>query len=128
MVEDKGLCRSERNAMKMDRNLNDDGLGKYAVINLRRLNETCGHTGTFDRWTPAVEQALKTLEEVGALEWGRAGHPDEFFILKLKDKHAQAALYGYAASAETDDAEWAAEVDALALRSGPAHPLCKRPD
>lgn len=114
--------------MKLDRKLTDDGLGKYAVINLRRLNSTNGNTGVFDRWSPEVAQALKTLEDVGALEWGTVNAPDEFFLIKLKDKHAQAALLGYAESAKTEDVEWAEEVAELARRSGPANQWCKSPD
>ena len=114
--------------MKMDRNLNADGLGKYAVINLRKLNATNGNTGVFERWSPEVAQALKTLEDVGALEWGTVGAPDEFFLIKLKDRHARAALFAYAASAEADDLEWAMEVDEMASRSGPANKWCKSPD
>ena len=114
--------------MKMDRNINDDGLGKYAIINLRKLNEICGRQGTFERWTPGVAEALKTLEAVGALEWGCTGSPDEFFLIKLKDRNAMHALMAYHASIYADDPEFAEEVRQLALRSGTFHPLCKRPD
>jgi hypothetical protein len=114
--------------MKMDRNQNTDGCGKYAVINVRKLNEVCGNAGTFDRWTPAVEQALKTLEEVGCLEWGRVGEEDEFFLVKLKDLFAPGALSGYAALADCVDPEWATEVRALQRRAGADSPFCKRPD
>ena len=114
--------------MKMDRNENPDGTGKYAVINLRRLDHLCGHVGTFQRWTPQVAQALKTLEEVGCLEWGRTGADDEFFLIKLKDRHAGAALTAYAQHAEMFDQVWAREVHELAARSGLMHPLCKTPD
>lgn len=114
--------------MKLDRNINDDGLGKYAIINLRKLDELCGHAGIFERWTPAVAQALKTLEEVGALEWGRPGTPDEFFLIKLKDQYAEAGLTGYANEAAKDDAEYAGEVREMASRAGPHSPFCKKPD
>lgn len=113
--------------MKMDRNENLDGVGKYAIINLRKLTEKCDG-GTFRRWSPEVEQALNILESVGVLEWGRTGEADEFFLIKLKDKHAQAPLFAYAASAKVEDPEWAEEIEELARRSGPAHPLCKTPD
>lgn len=114
--------------MKLDRNIADDGLGKYAIINLRKLNETCENPSTFKRWTPEVEAALKTLEGVGVLEWGCVGAPDEFFLVKLKDRHAEAALKGYAESAAVNDPEWAAEVHELAMRSGMNSPYCKAPD
>lgn len=114
--------------MKMDRNENPDGCGKYAVINLRKLNELCAGQGVFDRWTPQIEQAVKTLEEAGALEWGRVGEPDEFFLVKLKDLFAPGALRGYAAMADGVDPEWAAEVRGLLTRAGIDSPFCKRPD
>ena len=115
--------------MDMDRNINDDGCGKYAVINLRRLNELCGHPSTFQRWTPEVEQALKTLEGVGALEWGRVGEQDEFFLVKLKDRHSTPALHAYADShAASGDLEFARAVRDMAHRSGTASPFCKEPD
>jgi hypothetical protein len=115
--------------MKMDRNVNPDGCGKYAILNLRKLDELCGTSGTFDdRWTPAVMDALRTLEEVGALEWGIVGKPDEFFLLKLKDRHAQPALQAYADSIRDRDPEFAAEVAEMATRAGDASPWCKEPD
>lgn len=120
--------KAEDDTMKMDRNENTDGVGKYAVINLRKLNETCGHAGIFHRWSPEVEQALKTLEDVGALEWGRVGEQDEFFLVKLKDVFAPGALRGYAAMADGVDPEWAAEVREMLPRSGIDSPFCKRPD
>jgi len=114
--------------VKLDRDMNDDGLGKYAIINLRKLNELCSYPSTFERWTPGIAQALRTLEEVGALEWGRTGEQDEFFLIKLKDAHAMHALMAYSADAHKDDPEFAEAVRQMALRSGPFHPMCKRPD
>lgn len=115
--------------MKMDRNINDDGLGKYAVINLRRLNETSGHCSTFERWHPKIAEALKTLDDAGVLEWGRTGEPDEFFLIKLKDINAEHALVAYADQANHNgDKEFAGEVYELARRSGRHNPHCKHPD
>jgi hypothetical protein len=114
--------------MKMDRNVNDDGLGKYALINLRRLNELCGNPGIFQRWTPGVEQALKTLDELGVLEWGSKGEQDEFFVVKLKDINSPGAIAGYANEADKTDNEWADEVRSMLPRAGANSPYCKRPD
>lgn len=86
--------------MKMDRNINPSGLGKYALLNLR----------------------------TNQVQWGRVGEEDEFFVIKLKDKHAKVALQAYAQSAVLDDPEWAEEVYALSERAGPLSPFCKRPD
>jgi hypothetical protein len=86
--------------MKLDRNVNKDGLGKYALINLR----------------------------TNKIEWGRAGEEDEFFVIKLKDVNAHAALRAYAKAARVFDSEFADEIDALAERSGVRSPFAKVPD
>lgn len=103
--------------MKLDRNA-PDGRGKYAVVYLRDLNGA----GSDPR------QALETLREGGFVTMGKTGARDEFFVVMLKDKNAHAALMAYAAEAEADDPEYAAEVRQMAHRAGPYHPDCKRPD
>jgi hypothetical protein len=86
--------------MRLDRNVNPDGRGKYALINLR----------------------------TNQVEWGDKA-ADEFFVLKLKDKYAMTALDAYAQAAELDgNTEWADEIRELAARAGPLHPHCKVPD
>jgi len=114
--------------MKLDRDLNSDGLGKYALLNLRKLNAAAGSPGKNPRWTPEVAQALKTLEEAGALEWGRTGEEDEFFLIKLKDRYARHALEQYAAAVGSNDPEFADAVFELAQRAGHGNPFCKTPD
>ncbi len=103
--------------MKLDRNVNADGRGKYALVRLRTV-EPDGK----------IWWMLKGLEMFGVLDWGDRGKPDEFFIIRLKDEYAQHALRAYAAAAMTDDPEYANEVYELASRSGPASPFCKKPD
>jgi hypothetical protein len=83
--------------MKLDRNVNKDGKGKYALINLR----------------------------TNKVEWGFQGHPDEFFVIKLKDMNAGAALIAYAESCYKHDPEFAQEVMELAKRAGQRNPHCK---
>ena len=113
--------------MQLDRNINEDGCGKYAVINLRRLNDVHSHAGTFHRWSPAIEEALKTLDEAGCLDWGKAGGDSEFFLIRLKDRSAEAALRAYANDAAQYDGVWAAQVADLADVAA-AHPAKKTPD
>jgi hypothetical protein len=84
--------------MKLDRNINASGLGKYAIINLR---------------TNRVERGWK-------------GSPEEFFVIKLKDLGAAAALHAYAASINDYDPELAEQVSVLAVRS--EHMQRKHPD
>lgn len=114
--------------MKLDRDNNTDGLGKYAVLNLRKLDELCHGDGPFQRWTPEVANTLKTLDDVGAIDWGRTGEKDEFFVLKLRDKYAGHALRQYAHVASRDDLEYAHAVLELASRAGENSPFCKTPD
>lgn len=86
--------------MKLDRNVNPNGLGKYALLNLR----------------------------TNKIEWGAVGDPDEFFVIKLKDKCAAAALESYADMAELFGmVEWSTEVRELAARAS-KHPQAKLPD
>lgn len=86
--------------MQLVRNSSEDGRGKYEV------SRTDGR--------PMVDAAQ--------------GGQDEFFVLMLKDRHAQAALRAYAESVRATDPEYAAEVDELASRAGPDSPFCKDPD
>ncbi len=113
--------------MKLDRNLNQDRRGKYALLKLRNVPEP----QPIMEATPnslAISDAIRLLEEAGILDWGIEGTDGEPFVILLKDKYAQSALVAYADAAEADDPEWAMEVRELAARAGPAHPNCKRPD
>ena len=86
--------------MKLDRNINSDGKGKYALINLR----------------------------TNKVEWGVVDSEEEFFVLKLKDRHSMVALIAYANSVREIDQEFADEVLELVARSGPRNQWCKEPD
>lgn len=86
--------------MNMDRNINPNGKGKYALLNLRK----------------------------NTVEWGCVGAENEFFLIKLKDRHAKPALEAYAKSIEATDPQFAAEVRKLAARAGVNSPYCKEPD
>ena len=104
--------------MKLDRNLNPDGRGKYALLKLRNLRD--GDT--------AVDAALRTLDEAGILDWGNT-RESEFFVIRLKDQYADDALFRYALSARMDgEGDYAREVEEMAMRAGVNHPNCKKPD
>ena len=103
--------------MKLDRNINPDGRGKYALLNLRdtdlRLDE--------------IKVRLTEALGPGVLEFGD-NDQTEFFVIKLKDKYAAEALATYASKAREDgQAEYAAEIMELALKAQ-HHPCLKRPD
>ena len=112
--------------MRLDRNINDTGMGKYALLKLRGLSTM--RSGTFESLSPDIVAAFELLESNGILDWGRAGTEAEFFVIRLKDKYAQPALAAYAAAAADDDVEYAQEIMEMAARSGPASPFCKKPD
>ena len=105
--------------MKMDRNLVLGGLGKYTLINLRKLSKT-----------PSDEllNALEVLRKNGIIELGQPNEADEFFVIKLRDINAHAALTGYAVEADKTDPEWANEVREMLPRSGENSFYCKQPD
>lgn len=86
--------------MSLDRNKSKDGVGRYAVIDLRK----------------------------NTVNFGEVGSDGEFFVLMLKDKYSREALLAYAIAAKEDGHEWAEDVFELAKRAGYMHPKCKRPD
>ena len=105
--------------MQLDRNLNGNGIGKYALLNVRRMTA---------KMSPEVQAAIDVLNQAGILEWGHVGEQDEFFVMKLKDVNTPSGLIGYAAKAEETDRELATDVRGMLPRAGANSPFCKRPD
>lgn len=105
--------------MKLDRDINPTGKGKYAVINMRKIPGA--------PQTPE-ELAAAILANPECVEWGCVGARDEFFLIKLKDRYAEAGLKGYAEAACVDDPEYADAVFDLSQRAGLNSPFCKKPD
>jgi hypothetical protein len=109
--------------MKLDLNFNGTGHGKYGLINNRSLS-------LFDEGD-AAHKAIELLESLGILEWGPCGTESEFFVIKLRDVNARAALEACSRSAAAqpdEDLELAVDVTELAERSGGFSPFCKKPD
>lgn len=109
--------------MKLDRNINGNGTGKYALVKLRAQPEN-------DAASLAVARALSVLDQNGMLDYGMSPKT-EFFVIRLKDRYAKAALRGYFNAIEADeegDMEYAAEIDEMQMRAGPDNPFCKKPD
>lgn len=103
--------------MKLDRNINKDGRGKYALLNLRRTNLS-------------LDEIQKRVTEALGGQVIQFGDNDqtEFFVIKLKDAYAAEALFAYADAAEIGgDLEYAEEIRALANKAD-THPLKKFPD
>jgi enamine deaminase RidA (YjgF/YER057c/UK114 family) len=111
--------------MKLDRNLNQNGRGKYGLILNRELV-----TLSQDASAPvaaAIRNAIAILETHGILDWGDTVDT-EFFVVRLRDYYAPGALHGYAARAWADNREYAEEIAEMGARSGANHPNCKKPD
>jgi hypothetical protein len=118
-----------KQAMKLDRNQNDDGKGKYALVRLRKIEEGS-----------EAAALLIRLAELGHVDWGTVGSQDEFFVVKLRDRYAAAAIKGYSDAAsddartEPDEArsrdkfQWAIQVQGLGDRAGILSEHCKDPD
>ena len=107
--------------MKLVRSDSPDGIGKYALLNIEKyIDATAPKT---------LETIISTIHKnPKIIEFGVPHSPDEFFVIKLKDKYARYALLAYAYAAETDDPEYAAEVRYLADRAGTCSSYCKTPD
>lgn len=82
--------------MKLDRNTNPDGRGKYALIQMREISaqQVKDLRADLKRNATAEYQQLTAIP-CAAIHLG--GKPrEQFFVLKYKDRFASAALYAYA--------------------------------
>lgn len=112
--------------MKLDRNIDGTGRGKYGLIDNRKLTEVLATVSPNLR--TVIEEAVAGLEEYGILQWGETGTEHEFFVIKLKDRWAPDALFRYALSARADGfGDYARDVEELADRAA-EHPNRKIPD
>lgn len=109
--------------MKLDRNINPNGAGKYALIKLRAVGE---------RWFNELLEkrsgntlGLDIPVAICAIDLGDSPDTD-FFVIRLRDKHAAPALAAYALSAFRDDPEFGLQVLNMAKRAAeyphPQHP------
>jgi hypothetical protein len=103
--------------MKLDHNTNLEGRGKYALLRLREWPHG---------YSPECQDAFDLLVEANAIDFGDTPET-EFFVVRLKDKYAAAALRAYADAAQEDDPEYAYEIRMLAEKAE-YHPCKRRPD
>ena len=69
--------------MKLDRNTNPTGKGKYAIIKMREIPG--------DPRTPEdLAEAIKVNPQ--CVDFGEEGTDSEFFVIRLKDLYAEHAL------------------------------------
>lgn len=103
--------------MKLDRNANLNEMGKYSLILNRKVTEL---------QSTDVLMMLDRLHELGVIDHG-IKMDDEFFVIRVRDKYASAALRAYANAARAEDPEYALEVDGIVCNAE-SHPARKRPD
>jgi hypothetical protein len=102
--------------MKLDRNLNADGRGKYGLVLNRELASLSENFSNPVKGM--IEEAVTLLTDHGIIDWGDTADT-EFFVMRLRDRYADNGLHGYAAAAREDGNEgYAEEIEALADRAG----------
>jgi hypothetical protein len=74
--------------MKLDRNANPDGRGKYALVKLRQLTHA----------PKEARQAVDMLHGLGLIHYGDEAEGEQFFVMKYKDKFTGPALSAYASA------------------------------
>ena len=88
--------------MKLDRNTNRGGRGKYALVNMRKLipiielGSKCGSCVRLE--DRADLNAFNRLVSRGIITLGNETPGDQFFVMKYKDKFTADGLRAYAMS------------------------------
>lgn len=83
--------------MKLDRNTNPDGTGKYALVNMRKLIPIADANP--EREQSETLRAFDLLLSQGIITLGNEPPGDQFFVMKYKDKFTAPALFAYARAA-----------------------------
>jgi len=116
--------------MSLDRNVTEDDTGKYALIRLDKLRKMIVDDPDFAYYARKLQRPSGGSAEIPTdiIELGKSGSDDEFFVIKLRDKYASAALHAYAVAAWIDgDKELPRNVISLAERAK-NHPNSHKPD
>lgn len=108
--------------MRLTRNTTPEGTCKYALIRLDKLR-SAGYFNTCEMFNMALDWMAEFVE------YGFPKTQDEFFVIKLQDRNARAALLAYAVEAKKNgDNQLASEVNELADRAGDRSEYVKNPD
>ena len=102
--------------MKLDRNTNRGGRGKYALVNMRklvpllerqdRMHASMKKDGTWDGKDVlgsdelALVEAFELLVNRGIVSLGNESPGDQFFVMKYKDKFTADGLSAYSRSVQ----------------------------
>jgi hypothetical protein len=79
--------------MKLDRNVNPNKEGKYALIKVRKIKELSPENYV------TVTEMLDFLHDHGVLQWGNECPDQQFFVMKYGDRFTAPALMAYSQSA-----------------------------
>jgi hypothetical protein len=93
--------------MKLDRNLDPVGRGKYAIVKMRAVKPLVEADPECE-----VAKALRVLLNAGCLEY--CNGENDFFVIRLRDRFAGVALRAYSIAAREHDLEYSNEVQRLA--------------
>jgi hypothetical protein len=74
--------------MKLDRNINKDGRGKYALVNIRELDGFAEDS--------VVRNCFDVLRNSGVITLGNESPGEQFFVMKYKDRFTASGLFAYA--------------------------------
>lgn len=80
--------------MKLDRNVNSDGWGKYALVLMRKLIPIMRHNADNAK-AVAVREAFELLVQEGVIRIGNETPESQFFVLGYGDKFTPPALLAY---------------------------------
>lgn len=81
--------------MKLDRNTNRGGRGKYALVNMRKLIPMMDAPALSDEHARQCVAAFEKLVDAGFITLGNESPGDQFFVMKYKDKFTAEGLRGY---------------------------------
>lgn len=81
--------------MKLDRNTNPTGRGKYALVNMRAMGQFLDLTER-DAEQQDIVNAFTLLAKHSLIHFGNEGPGEQFFCMKYKDKFTAPALRAYA--------------------------------
>lgn len=93
--------------MKLDRNTNRGGRGKYALVNMRKLIPVMDKVEAWDSEKKrtlndptddelVIASSFAALVNRGIITLGNESPGDQFFVLKYKDRFTAPALHAYA--------------------------------
>lgn len=88
--------------MKLDRNTNPKGHGKYALVNMRKFypifeaDQSNPLVRSGKEASDPIVTAFQLLVKEGIISLGNETPGDQFFVMKYKDKFTSSGLRGYA--------------------------------